>query len=204
MEKRHGGKSEHKVVTNLQLAIRKKQFNNTKMNFDLDKSLEILERTPGVLKNLLAGLSDDWTMVNEGGETWSAYDVVGHLIHGEKTDWIERIEKTLGENSDRNFKTFDRFAQFTESKGKTLEQLLNEFAELRKKNLVTLKSKIITADKLKLKGVHPKFGEVTLEQLLSTWTVHDLTHIAQITRVMAKQYRENVGPWLEFFTLLQK
>ncbi len=174
------------------------------MNFNLTKSIEILERTPDVLKNLLSGLSDDWVMVNEGGETWSAYDVIGHLIHGEKTDWIERIEKTLGENEDKKFKSFDRFAQFTESKGKTLQQLLTEFAELRRKNLVTLKSKNITVDKLQLKGVHPKFGEVTLEQLLSTWTVHDLTHIAQITRVMAKQYKENVGPWLEFFTQLNK
>jgi hypothetical protein len=174
------------------------------MNFNLTKSIEILERTPDVLKTLLSGLSDDWVMVNEGGETWSAYDVIGHLIHGEKTDWIERIEKTLGENEDKKFKSFDRFAQFTESKGKTLQQLLTEFAELRRKNLVTLKSKNITVDKLQLKGVHPKFGEVTLEQLLSTWTVHDLTHIAQITRVMAKQYKENVGPWLEFFTQLNK
>ncbi len=174
------------------------------MNFDLNKSIEILERTPEVLSNLLGGLSDDWVMTNEGGETWSAYDVVGHLIHGEKTDWIERIEKTLGENPDNKFKTFDRFAQFTESKGKTLQQLLDEFAVLRKKNIAILKSKNITPEKLKLKGVHPKFGEVTLEQLLSTWSVHDLTHLAQISRVMAKQYKENVGPWLEFFTLLNK
>ena len=174
------------------------------MKFNLNKSLEILERTPAVLEQLLSGLSDDWVMINEGGETWSAYDVVGHLIHGEKTDWMERIEKTLGENPDNKFKTFDRFAQFTESKGKTLQQLLTEFAELRKKNIALLKSKNITGEKLHSKGIHPKFGEVTLEQLLSTWTVHDLTHIAQITRVMAKQYKENVGPWLEFFTLLNK
>src|SRR4030095_16056604 len=118
------------------------------MNFTIEKSLEILERTPDVLNTMLQNLSDDWVTNNEGGETWSAYDVVGHLIHGEKTDWIERMEKALGENPDRKFKTFDRLAQFTESKGKTLQQLLDEFAGLRKKNIAILKSKNISPDKL--------------------------------------------------------
>lgn len=173
------------------------------MNFTLTKSLEILERTPDVLNSLLQNLSYDWTSNNEGGETWSAYDIVGHLIHGEKTDWIPRAEIILSGKPDKSFERFDRFAQFKESKGKSLTVLLDEFKRLRKKNLAYLRSKKLTDKNLEEKGVHPDFGEVTLSQLLSTWVVHDLNHIAQIARVMAKQYKEEVGPWIKYLGILK-
>ncbi len=172
------------------------------MEFNLEKSLEILENTPDVLIALLENASEDWTLKNEGGETWSAYDVVGHLIHGERSDWIQRMEIILSENSDKAFKKFDRFAMFEESKGKSLKQLLQEFRNIREKNMKILRSKNLTATDLKKTGIHPAFGEVTLSQLLSTWTAHDLGHLAQICRVMAKQYKEAVGPWIEYMRIL--
>ncbi|HEX7844263.1 MAG TPA: DinB family protein [Chitinophagaceae bacterium] len=172
------------------------------MNFSLERSYEILERTPAVLKELLQDLHDDWTMNNEGPDTFSPYDVVGHLIHGEKTDWPHRVKLILAEGGNKSFVPYDRFAMFEESKGKNLSQLLDEFEELRRKNMQWLRSVKLTATDLDKKGIHPKFGEVTLRQLLSTWVVHDLTHEAQITRVMAKQYKEAVGPWSEFFRIL--
>ncbi len=172
------------------------------MEFNLEKSLQLLARTPTVIKLLLNGLDDEWIRNNEGGETWSPFDVVGHLLHGEITDWIPRLEKILNEDGDKNFVPFDRFAQFNESKGKTLEQLLDEFIGARAHNLAILKAKNITPADYKKTGIHPVFGTVTLEQLLSTWTVHDLAHINQITRVMAKQYREATGPWLEYLSVL--
>lgn len=172
------------------------------MDFNLEKSLQLLERTPAVLKLLLNGLDDDWTKNNEGGETWSPYDVVGHLLHGEVTDWIPRLEKILTDKGDKNFVPFDRFAQFKESEGKPLAQLLDEFAAARARNLAILKSKDITVADYQKTGVHPVFGDVTLGQLLSTWTVHDLSHINQITRVMAKQYRTATGPWIEYLSVL--
>ena len=170
----------------------------------MHQSVEILERTPVVLKNLLEGLSVEWTSNNEGGETWSAYDVIGHLIHGEKTDWLTRVELILSENAEKKFQPFDRFAQFENSKGKTLKQLLHEFTEVRSANIKRLKSLNITERDLEKTGVHPTFGEVTLSQLLSTWTVHDLDHISQIARVMAKQYKNEVGPWIEFLKILKQ
>jgi hypothetical protein len=172
------------------------------MQFDLNKTMEILERTPIVLTELLGGISEDWVMNNEGEETWSPYDIVGHLVHGEHTDWMGRLDIILNKE-DKHFIPFDRTAMFKESEGKTLQQLLNEFAELRKNNLEKLKSLALTEKDLDKKGIHPAFGEVTLRQLLSTWTIHDLTHIAQITRVMAKQYKEAIGPWMEYFRVLQ-
>lgn len=174
------------------------------MKYNLKRSIEVLERTPFVIEKMLRGVSKEWYSPNEGPDTWSPYDVVGHLIHGEKTDWIERIEIILSKKTDKQFKPFDRFAQFTESKGKTLPQLLDEFKRLRKKNIAKLKAKKLTASDLKKTGVHPKFGTVTLEQLLSTWTVHDLGHIAQIARVMSKQYSAAVGPWKEYLPILEK
>lgn len=173
------------------------------MQFNLNKSLEILEKTPLVLKHMLEGLSDEWTKNNEGADTWSPYDIVGHLIHGEKTLWISRMEVILSDSSDKKFGSFDRFAQFKESKGKTLEQLLNEFSELRKLNIKKIQSKELSEDILKKTGIHPAFGQVTLKQLLSTWIVHDLNHIAQIARVMAKQYQTEVGPWREYLRVLK-
>ena len=173
------------------------------MNFTLNKSLEILERTPNVLISMLQGISDDWTSANEGGETWSVYDIIGHLIHGEKTDWIPRTDIILSERSDKSFRPFDRFAQFEDSKDRTLIQLLAEFKILRDGNVAHIRSKNITVKNLEEKGIHPAFGEVTLSQLLATWVVHDLNHIAQISRVMAKQYTAEVGPWKEYLRILQ-
>ncbi len=181
------------------------------MNFSLDKSIEILERTPSVLKELLNNISDGWSMSNEGQKgddkgsemTWSPYDVLGHLIHGESGDWLERTGIILSDSPNKNFKSFDRFAQFEESKGKSLKDLLGEFMMLRIMNLEKLKAKNITEADLDKKGIHPVFGEVTLRQLLSTWAVHDLNHLAQIARVMAYQYKDNVGPWKEYLKILK-
>jgi uncharacterized damage-inducible protein DinB len=173
------------------------------MGFNLSKSLEILERTPDVLITMLQSISTDWTSNNEGGETWSVYDIVGHLIEGEKTDWIPRMEIILSDKLEKTFEPFDRFAQFEGSKEKSLTQLLDEFKRLRKKNIDHLLSKKLTEQNIEEKGIHPAFGEITLSQLLSTWTVHDLNHIAQISRVMAKQYKANVGPWVEYLKILQ-
>ncbi|MDQ4123504.1 MAG: DinB family protein [Acidobacteriota bacterium] len=172
------------------------------MRFTVEKTIEILERTPSVLETMLQNVSADWTENNEGGETWSVFDVLGHLVHGEKTDWVGRMEIILSDAPDKRFEPFDRFAQFEESKGKMLSELLEEFKSLRKKNVAVLRSKKLTAENLEAKGVHPAFGEVTLAQLLATWTVHDLDHIAQISRVMAKQYKAAVGPWKEYLKIL--
>jgi hypothetical protein len=173
------------------------------MNFSLERSIEILERTPAVLNVLLQGISAEWTSNNEGQDTWSVYDIIGHFIHGEETDWMPRAEIILSENEDKAFVPFDRFAQFENSKGKTLQQLLAEFAMLRKKGIEQLLSKNITAEDLEKKGIHPAFGEVTLSQLLAAWVAHDLNHIAQIARVMAKQYKEATGPWPAYLKILQ-
>ncbi len=172
------------------------------MQFDLHQSIEILERTPTVLKSLLSGLSDEWVMQNEGGESWSPYDVVGHLLHGEKTDWMARMNIILQYGESVPFERFDRFAQFTDSKGKTLDQLLEEFTRLRHDNLRSLKNTALDGDALDRKGTHPVLGTVTLRQLLATWTTHDLAHIVQISRVMAKLYKEEIGPWTAFFSVV--
>ncbi len=174
------------------------------MNFSIEKSLDILDRTPEVLLQLLDGLSDEWTTQNEGEDTWSAYDIIGHLIHGEKTDWIIRAQIILSSNEDKNFEPFDRFAQYENSKGKSLPELLKEFKILRRKNIVILKSLMIDREKLEETGIHPEFGEVTLHQLLATWVVHDLNHLYQISRVMAKHYIEDVGPWIAYLKILQQ
>lgn len=173
------------------------------MQLNLNKSLEILERTPAVIEVLLSGLSEEWVNCNEGPQTWSPFDIVGHLIHGEKTDWIPRMEIILSDNADKTFEPFDRFAQFQESRGKTLPELLDEFKAIRKANIERLRSKNLSKNDLEREGIHPAFGRVSLKQLLSTWVVHDLNHIAQISRVMAKQYAEEVGPWKEYLRILQ-
>ncbi|MEO9802464.1 MAG: DinB family protein [Reichenbachiella sp.] len=174
------------------------------MTFDLNKSLEILKKTPSTLQTMIGGLSEDWTSKNEGGDTWSVYDVLGHIIHGEKTDWIPRLEIILSTSGDRRFKVFDRFAQFGDSKGKSLDDLLKEFGELRDNNLEILKSKQLNEEQLDRKGIHPEFGEVTTRQLLSTWVVHDLNHFSQISRVMAYQYKTEVGPWVKYLGILNQ
>ncbi len=172
------------------------------MRYSLERAYEILDRTPAVLQSLLGGLPDEWIMPNEGPETFSPYDVVGHLIHGEKTDWVPRIKKILQFGNTETFDRYDRFAQYEESKGKSLQQLLDELAALRKENMVWFRSLNLTESDFERKGMHPVLGEVSLRNLLSTWVVHDLTHISQITRVMAKQYKTEVGPWTEFFRIL--
>lgn len=172
------------------------------MNYNTGTSIEVLERTPLVLKTLLSNLQDEWVMNNEGPETFSPYDVIGHLIHGEKTDWTIRAKIILEFGLSRPFTPYDRFAQQEESKGKSLLQLLDEFEAERNDNVKWLKSLNLTEADLDKKGTHPSLGEVTLRNLLATWVVHDLTHIAQITRVMAKQYKEEMGPWPEFFRIL--
>lgn len=173
------------------------------MNFTIEKSITILERTPVVLNALLENISDEWTSCNEGEDTWSSYDIIGHYIHGEKTDWIPRMEIILSDNPDKSFVPFNRFAQFHDSKGKSVQELLAEFTQLRKKNIQILQSANLTGNDLAKKGVHPAFNEVSLAQLLSTWVVHDLNHIGQICRVMAKHYKEDVGPWVQYLKILQ-
>ena len=171
---------------------------------ELSKSLELLERTPDVLISIVKDLSPEWTSTNEGEGTWSVYDVVGHLVHGEKTDWVPRAKIILSNNSDKKFESFDRFAQFEDSKGKSLTQLLIEFKNLREENMKYLRSIKIDETTLNKKGTHPAFGEVTLSQLLATWVVHDLNHFSQISRVMAKQYKTAVGPWIQYLGILNK
>jgi hypothetical protein len=173
------------------------------MQYSLAKAIEVLERTPTVLTALLGGLSDEWILPNEGPDTFSPYDVVGHLIHGEKTDWVPRIKRILESGTERAFEPYDRFAQTNESKGKSLQQLLDELAVLRKANIAWLQGLNLSDTDLDKKGLHPKLGEVTLRNLLSIWVVHDLTHLAQVTRVMAKQYTGEMGPWPAYFRILQ-
>ena len=172
------------------------------MNYSKNQAIDILARTPAVLHTLLQDLPDGWVMSNEGPDSFSPYDVVGHLIHGERTDWVVRAKLILEHGTAIPFAPYDRFAQFEESKGKTLQQLLDEFKTIRAENMEWLQSLQLTENDLERKGIHPVLGEVTLRNLLSTWVVHDLTHLAQITRVMAKQYKEEMGPWPEFFRIL--
>jgi uncharacterized damage-inducible protein DinB len=170
--------------------------------YNTTKALEILEQTPKTLNSFLGNLSDEWIHNNEGENTWSPYDIVGHLIHGEKTDWVPRLKIILSNSKNKTFAPFDRFAQFEASKDKTITQLLNEFATLRHKNLTIVKQLNLSKVQLQLKGTHPEFGEVNLSQLISTWVTHDLGHIAQISRVMAKQYKTEVGPWTAYISIL--
>lgn len=173
------------------------------MHFDLDLSIQILGRTPKVLDSIIRGLSDEWIYKNEGGDTWTLYDVMGHLIHGEKTDWIPRLEIILSNDPDKTFAPVDRFAQMADKASVPIEDLLNKFTLLRQQNLDKLSALKLTSNELGLHGFHPAFGKVTLSQLLSTWTVHDLDHISQISRILAKQYSEAVGPWIEYLRILK-
>ena len=173
------------------------------IEFSVEKSIAILERTPFVVEMLLRDLPDDWTMNNEGESTWSPYDIVGHYIHGEKTDWIPRMKIILSDGLNKKFEPFDRFAQFKESQAQTLSALMVEFKLRRKTNIEILRSLNIADEQLAQTGIHPVFGEVTLKQLLATWVAHDLNHIGQIVRVMAKQYTQEVGPWFEFLGILK-
>ena len=174
------------------------------MDFNLVAGVAVLERTPPTLRAMIGGLPGAWTDATEGPDTWSPYVIVGHLIHGERTDWITRAEIILKQGADRRFTPYDRFAQFRESEGQPLAQLLDEFARLRADNLAALAAWRLSDAQLELTGVHPEFGEVTLRQLLATWVAHDLGHIAQIARVMAKQYREAIGPWRAYLPIVTR
>jgi hypothetical protein len=173
------------------------------MNFQIEQAVEVLSQTPAVLNSLLGNLSAEWTTEKEDAESWSAFDIAGHFIHGEETDWIPRAEIILAQGESPIFEPFDRFAQFERSNGKTLSELLETFAVLRGRSIETLRRMNVTPEQLKLKGIHPELGEVNLEQLLSTWVVHDLTHIRQIAIVLARKYAENVGVWKEYLSILK-
>jgi uncharacterized damage-inducible protein DinB len=174
------------------------------MKFSLEHATPLLRSTPGVLRSWLTDLPEPWTASTEGPDTWSPFDIVGHLIHGERTDWIPRIELILEQGENRTFTPFDRFAQFRDSQGKSLHQLLDTFAELRESNVDRLLSLQLTSKDLQRQGSHPELGRVTLGQLIATWVVHDLNHIGQIARVMSRQYGADVGPWIEYLPILTR
>ena len=170
--------------------------------FNLQDTIALLSRTPAALNALLRDLPETWTHRNEGGDSWTPYDVVGHLIHGELTDWMQRTRGILEHGDTRAFQAFDREAQTRDSAGKSLSQLLDEFARLRAENLDSLRAMKLQAIDFERRGRHPVFGVVTLGQLLATWAAHDLTHLHQISRTMAHQYREAVGPWTRYLGVM--
>jgi hypothetical protein len=173
------------------------------MEQGLQQTISLLTRTPVALNALLRDLPEEWTLRNEGENTWSAFDVVGHLVHGERTDWMPRVRMVLQSGESQKFEPFDRWGQARESQGKSLEQLLDEFARLRSENLGALRGLNLRPEDLERRGRHPSLGVVTLSQLLATWATHDLTHLHQISRVMAHQYRDAVGPWIAYLGVLQ-
>ncbi len=173
------------------------------MEITLEHAVPILERTPRVLRELLKGLPEPWLSATEGAETWNPFDIVGHLIHGDRTDWVPRVEHILAHGDALPFVPFDRLAQFEESRGQSLVQLLDTFAEVRSGSLTRLAALRLTAADLDRPGLHPALGPVTLGQLLATWTVHDLDHLYQVSRVMAVQYRDAVGPWREYLRIVR-
>jgi hypothetical protein len=174
------------------------------MELELAHTIDILRRTPATLNSLLRDLPEPWLFQNEGSETWSPYNVIGHLIHGEETDWIPRAKIILEHGETRAFEPFDRVAMLEESKQKPIGELLDTFAQLRAQNLRELQAMNLTPDLLDKRGRHPELGVVTLRQLLSTWVVHDLGHIRQVVRVMSKQYRDAVGPWRVYLSILEE
>lgn len=174
------------------------------MEFQLDHAREILSRTPATLGSLLRRLPQEWVLSNEGAESWSPFEVVGHLIHAEESDWIPRARIILEYGETRAFDPFDRFAMFEKSRGKRLSDLLDRFELLRAENLKELEGMNLSPEMLAKQGMHPELGLVTLSQLLSTWVVHDLGHIGQIVRVMAKQYKEAVGAWQAYLPVLSR
>ena len=173
------------------------------MEHNLEHTVSLLSRTPAALNALLRDLPEAWTLRNEGGDTWNAFDVVGHLVHGERVDWMARTRMILQFGESRAFDPFDRLGQVRESQGKSLGQLLDEFARLRSENLAELRALHLRQEDLERRGRHPVFGAVTLSELLATWAGHDLTHLHQISRIMAHQYREAVGPWSVYLGVLQ-
>ncbi len=173
------------------------------MNFRFDDGLPILRRTPAVLRTLLEPLPDVWTDATEGPGTWRPFDVVGHLIHGERTDWLPRVEHLLQYGDAVEFPPFEREAMFGASRGRTIADLLEEFGQLRADSLVRLGRLNLTDADLSRSGRHPEFGAVTLEQHLATWVAHDLGHISQVVRTMARQYVDAVGPWRSYLSILR-
>jgi len=173
------------------------------MQHNLQHTISLLARTPATLDALLRDLPEEWTMRNEGGNTFNAFDVIGHLIQGERTDWMPRAKRILQFGESRAFDRFDRRAQERDSQGKSLPQLLDEFARLRAENLAELRALNVPDQELNRRGLHPELGTVTLSQLLATWAAHDLTHLHQISRIMAHQYREAVGPWTAYLGVMQ-
>lgn len=172
------------------------------MKFDIESAVRILERTPAAVRALVSGLGHEWTSVNEGLETFSVFDVVGHLVDGEETDWIPRAMIVLERGEEGTFEPYDRFRHYQRNKGRSLESLLAEFETLRAKNLDLVREWQLDESKLQLRANHPALGLVTLSQLLAAWVVHDLGHIAQISRVMAKQYRDEIGPWIDYLPVV--
>jgi hypothetical protein len=172
------------------------------LDYSVDLAIPILERTPAVLRAMLAGLPDEWVRATDGPGTWSAFDVVGHLIHGEKTDWIPRVRHMLEKDDSVPFTPFDREAMFTESRGKMTAALLDEFAALRAENVRALRGFGLTTADLDRRGLHPGLGIVTLRQHLATWTAHDLGHIRQIAQTMGRQYRDEIGPWRAYLSMM--
>ncbi|CAN5840951.1 hypothetical protein BH18ACI5_BH18ACI5_24160 [soil metagenome] len=172
------------------------------MEYRFDDAVPVLRRTPLVVTELLRGLPEPWIAATEGPGTWSPYDVVGHLIAGERSDWVPRVEHIIRHGDDIPFPPFDREAMFTASKGRSLAKLLDEFAELRTESLARLAAINLTDNDLTRTGRHPEFGPVTLGQHLATWVAHDLTHVSQIVRVMARQYSSAVGPWKAYLSVL--
>ncbi len=174
------------------------------MSFTVERSIEVLERTPLLLRAMLSGLSDFWTMSAYGEATFSPFDVVGHLIEGERHDWMVRARTILEHGQSASFKPFDRYAMYETSKGKTMGDLLRTFEELRARNVAELRMLRLGSEQLTMTGCHPAFGAVTLKQLLATWVVHDLGHVHQVAKAMAYQYRDEVGPWVEYLTILPR
>ena len=169
---------------------------------NLELTISLLSRTPTTVDALLRGLPEEWTRANEGENTWNPLDIVAHLIHGERTDWMPRAKTVLQSGEAKTFEPFDRLGYVKEREGKQLGQLLDEFAQLRKKNLAELRALNLRPEDLALRGRHPTFGFVTLGQLLATWAAHDMTHLHQLSRVLAHQYREAVGPWAAYLGVL--
>ena len=174
----------------------------TRRPFVLEEATAVLTRTPLVLSALLRDLPDGWITANEGDETWSPFDVIGHLLHGERTDWIPRVRIILEHGDERAFDRFDRFAQFADAKSHTLASLLDEFAAARQGSLATLAGLRLSDADLDRHGRHPELGDVTLRQLLATWVAHDLDHVVQVSRVLARQYAEEVGPWRAYLRII--
>lgn len=172
------------------------------MKFDLERSIEVLAATPAAVRTLLGDLSEDWTASTGDRDNWEPFDIIGHYIYAEEADWIPRARVILAQADDRTFPPFDRYGQFERPDDESLSDRLEEFARIRNENIEILRSWELVDEELELKGIHPQFGEVSLRELIATWVVHDLTHLRQISTVMAKRYEKAVGPWKEYLSIL--